>query len=166
MVRGLLYFASVVVAALSASQAAEAAIGLKCSQWLDARTYLHYDARTKQITNGRPPTARPMSEDVDARVAWANWYITGHYAARFLLDKQLGYLGAAVGQNGPDDAIREMQAIDDLCRTGLAEEQRDYDVAEVVDRRAQAAIVARAVEIKTMLERSAEAGRRQGARSR
>jgi hypothetical protein len=82
--RGLLYFASVVVAALSPSQAAEGAIGLKCSQWLDPRTYLHYDARTKQITDGRPPKARPVSEDVKVAT------VSGHHS--------LDYLATAIGR--------------------------------------------------------------------
>jgi hypothetical protein len=153
------------VIALMASEVAEAAIGLRCSQWLDARMYLHYDARTKRFTDGRPPTARPVSEDVDTMVAWANWYIIGHFAARLLLDKELGYLGAVIGRN-PDDPVQEMRAIDDMCRSGLAQKQHDYDVAEIVDLRAQAAIAIRALEIKTLLDRSAEAGRRQGARPR
>ena len=145
-------------------------MGLKCSQWLDARAYFRYDAQTKKTIDERPHTVPPVSDEVDAMVAQANWYLTGHLVARMLLDKQLAYMGAAVDvaieRTSPDDIPREMTAIDSLCRNGLRMEQRDYDVADLIDFRAQAAIGLRAREITTMLEHSMESGRRKGAQSR
>jgi len=145
-------------------------MGLKCSQWLEARVYFRYDARTKQFVDERPRAARPVSEDVDAKMAWVSWYLGGHLAARIMLDSQLANVAGAVDvmveRASADDAPREMVAIDNLCRNGLRMEQRDYDVADLIDLRAQAAVAVRAHEITTMLEHAMEAGRRLGARSR
>ncbi len=166
--RGFTYVATLVVALGTAE--AQAAIGLKCSQWLDARAYVRFDPQTKQFLDERPRTVRPVSQDVDTKMAWANWYLSGHIAARILFDRQLENIGAAVAvsveRTNPDEVLREATAIDNLCRNGLLMEQRDYDVAELIDLRTRTALVHRATEITTMLERSMEEGRRLGAQSR
>jgi hypothetical protein len=146
-------------------------MGLTCSQWLDARAYVRYDARTNQMTDARPRTVPPLSEDVEAKMGWANWYLSGHVAARFLLDRYLAKTGAAADvaitpANPKEETLRELTAIDNLCRNALQKEGRDYDIAQLIDARADAALARRASDIATMLEHATDAGRRQGARSR
>jgi hypothetical protein len=162
--RRFLYVATL-AAALSPGVETHAAMGLKCSQWLDVRAYLRYDAQTKKFVDERPQTMPPVSEDVDTKMAWASWYMSGHAVARFLLDRYLAKAGAAVDvtitpANPADETRRELTAIDNLCRNGLQTERQDYDIAEIIDLRAAAVLAQRAIDITTMLEHAMEAGRR------
>jgi hypothetical protein len=162
----LAFFAIVACCATSA----EAAMGLKCSQWLDARAYIRYDARTNQFRDERPRTVAPVSTEIEEKVSWATWYISGHVAARFLLDKYLAKTGDAVGvsvspANPKDETLREMTGLDNLCRAGLQKEGRDYDIADLIDLHANAVLGQRASDVTAMLEHATEAGRRLGSRS-
>src|SRR5262245_30123585 len=117
---------------------AKADMGLKCSQWLEARKYFVYDAQGKILRDERPPTAPRVSQDVDEKGSLATWYITGHVASRFLLDQYLAKAGAAVGVTvtpvNPTEEIPRFHAeVEKLCRGGLQQERKDYDVATVID---------------------------------
>ena len=143
-------------------------MGLTCSQWLDARAYIRCDARSKQFRDERPRTVPPVSADVDEKIGWANWYVTGHITARVLLDMHLGEAGSAVGvpikaSNPQEAVVRELAAIDNLCRTML-QKGRDQDVADLIDFLANAAITQRSSDVITMVEHAMEAGRQQGPR--
>lgn len=145
---------------------ADAAMGLKCSEWLQARAYVRYDVRTKQFIDARPKNVAPIPKGVDEKLAWANWYLAGRVSTLWMLDQQLAKIGSAVGVSGDrqpqQDLLGAIAAIDDLCRGGLLKEQRDYDVAELIDLQTTALILERANKVMTMLEKSMEAGRRQG----
>jgi hypothetical protein len=160
--RKLLCIATVIVA-LSPCVEAQAEMGLKCSQFLDARAYIRFDPRTKQFTDVRPQTVPPVSADVDEKMGWVNWYLLGHMSARKFLDGYLAKMGAPVDVvakgKSTDLVLREMTAIENLCRNGLRMERQDYDVADLIDRHAIEILGKRMGDIATMIERAHEAGR-------
>jgi hypothetical protein len=160
--RRLLCIAAVVTT-LSPVVEAQAAMGLKCSQFLDARAYIRFDPRTNQFTDVRPQTVPPVSKDVDEKMGWVNWYLLGHLAERRFLDAYLAKMGAGVDVltkgKATDEILREMTAIENLCRNGLRAERQDYDVADVIDRHAIEILGKLMTAIVTMLERAHEAGR-------
>jgi hypothetical protein len=163
------WYAATLVAALIPAAKAQAEMGLLCSQWLDARAYIRFDARTKQFRDERPRTVPPVSEDVDTKMGWANWYLSGYVMTKFKLNTHLAKVGAAVGvtvtpADPKEDLLREFTAIDNLCRNGLQKERRDYDVAELIDLRADGVLALRMLDVTTMIENGTEAGRRLGAR--
>jgi hypothetical protein len=147
----------------------QAAIGLKCSEWLDARAYIRYDARTNQFIDTRPKTVAPVREEIDSKVAWAQWYLSGRITTLMLLDVNLAKIGASVGvewERSRPDLLAALAGIDELCRGGLLKDQRDYDVAEIMDLQTAALVTERALKVTTMLENSMQAGRRLGAQGR
>jgi hypothetical protein len=88
------------VAALSPAMEAQAAMGLKCSQWLDARAYMRVDPRTGRVVDDRPRTVRPVPQDIDILVSQANWYLTGRVATLIWLDGALSDVAAKAGVPG------------------------------------------------------------------
>jgi hypothetical protein len=143
---------------------AQADMGLKCSQWLESRKYFRYDARTQTLRDERPSTAPPVSREVDEKGAWANWYIAGHVMTRTLLDRYLAQHGAAVGVtvtpvNPKEEVSRIVDEAEKLCRGGLQQERKDYDVATVIDLIANSALLLRVQDVTTMIERAIEIGR-------
>jgi hypothetical protein len=89
-----------IVAALVAAvipMRARADMGLKCSQWLESRKYFVYDAQRKILRDERPSTAPPVSQEVDEKGAWVNWYIGGYAMSGAFLNRYLAQHGAAVG---------------------------------------------------------------------
>lgn len=62
------------------------------------------------------------------------------------------------------ETLREMTALDNLCRAGLQKEGRDYDIADLIDLHANAVLGQRASDVTAMLEHAMEAGRRRAAR--
>jgi hypothetical protein len=153
--RNLLCAAAVVVA-LSPVIEAQAAMGLKCSQFLDARTYIRFDPATKQFTDARPPTVPPVSQDVEEKMGWVTWYLAAHVTERA---RRWVRASMALRVNPPTRLLREMTLIENLCRNGLRTEQQDYDVADLIDRHAIEILGKRMTDIVTKLERAHEAGR-------
>jgi hypothetical protein len=151
---------------------AKADIGLKCSQWLESRKYFQYDARTGTVVrDARPSTAPPVSQEVDEKGAWANWYIAGHVVSRTFFDQYLAKHGAAVGVtvtpvNPKEEIPRIFAEVEKLCRGGLQQERKDYDVATVIDLAANSALLLRAQDVTTMIERAIEIGKRLGPQQR
>jgi hypothetical protein len=138
-------------------------MGLKCSQFLDARAYIRFDPRTRQFTDQRPQTVPSVSKDVDEKMGWVGWYLLGHLSARMLLDGYLAKMGAPVDvvpkAKVTDQFLHEMTAIENLCRNGLRMERQDYDVADLIDRHAVEILGKRMGDIATMVEHAHEAGR-------
>jgi hypothetical protein len=117
---------------------AKADMGLKCSQWLESRKYFQYDAQGKILRDARPSTAPPVSREVDEKGAWAGWYIFGYAMSRALLDVYLVKHGDAVGVtitpvNINEENLRMVTEVEKLCRGGLQQESKDYDVANIID---------------------------------
>ena len=155
---------------LASVTTAKAAIGLKCSEWLEARAHVRYDSLTKQFIDTRPKSVAPVPKAVDEKASWAQWYLAGRVSTVWMLDQQLAKIGSAVGVSGDPnsrpDLLAALAAIDELCRGGLLKEQRDYDVAELIDLQTAALLLERANKVMTMLENSMEAGRRLGRQGR
>jgi len=161
---------AILVAAVTPMKA-KAAIGLKCSQWLESRKYFQYDARTETWRDARPSTAPPVSQEVDEKGAWSNWYIAGHVVSRTFFDLYLAKHGAAVGVtvapvNPKEETLRIIAEVEKLCRGGLQQERKDYDVATVIDLVAHSAITLRIQDVTTMIERAVEIGKRLGVQQR
>jgi hypothetical protein len=150
---------------------AKADMGLKCSQWLESRKYFQYDARTETWRDARPSTAPPVSREVDEKGAWANWYIFGYVMSRALLDVYLAKHGDAVGVtitpvDLKEENLRIVAEVEKLCRRGLQQERKDYDVANVIDDVARSAMALRVLDVTTMLEHAIEIGKRLGLQQR
>jgi hypothetical protein len=161
-----------IVAALFAALipvSAQAAMGLKCSDWLKVRAGMRYNAETNTfVPVSGAPRIRP---ELDERASWAGWYVTGHVAAQMFYDLHLVKQAAAVGVtikpiNPTEMSVLYLNRVDELCRGGLQQERQDYDVAEIVDLISNGVITLRANDITTMIERAIEIGKRQGARTR
>jgi hypothetical protein len=164
------WYVAAIVAALIPVKA-QADMGLKCSEWLEGRRYIRYDAQTKQFRDERPRTVPPVNQEVETKIIWAGWYLSGHVNHRVFLDKYLAKVGAAVDvavaqANPVDETIRGLESIDNLCRNGLQKEHRDYDVATIIDLIANSVLAQRLNDITTMIEHATEIGRRLGARPR
>jgi hypothetical protein len=72
----------------------------------------------------------PVNQEVETKITWAGWYLSGHVMHRAFLEKYLAKVGAAVDvavaqANPPDEIIRGLEGIDNLCRSGLQREHRD-----------------------------------------
>ena len=111
-----------------------------------------------------------MSQEVDEKGAWANWYIFGHVMSRALLDRYLAKHGDAVGVTVTpvdlkEENLRIVAEVEKLCRRGL-QERKDYDVATVIDLVAHSAITLRIQDVTTMIERAVEIGKRLGVQQR
>jgi hypothetical protein len=164
--RGAFTLAALVAVAIPMK--AQADMGLKCSQWLESRKYFVYDAQGKILRDERPRTAPPVSQEVDDKGAWANWYIGGHATSLAFLDSYLVKHGAAVGLtvtpvNPKEEMVRMIAQVEGACRAGLQKERKDYDVATVIDLVANSALLLRAQDVTTMIERAIEIGKRLGA---
>jgi hypothetical protein len=141
---------------------AQAAMGLKCSDWLKVRAGMRYNPETN--TYVPVPGAPRIRPEVDEKASWVSWYVGGHVAAQTFLDIHLAKQASAVGVTIKPIQPGEMtqlylKRVDELCRGGLQQDRQDYDVAEIVDLISDGVITLRANEINTMLER-------QGARTR
>jgi hypothetical protein len=109
--------------------------------------------------------------EMKRRPTWVNWYIGGHVVSLTFLDHYLAKHGAAVGVTvtpvNPKEEIPRMHTeAEKLCRNGLQQERKDYDVATVIDLVANSALLLRAQDVTTMIERAIEIGKRLGAQQR
>jgi hypothetical protein len=148
---------------------AQAAMGLKCSDWLKVRAGMRYDAETNTFLP--VPGAPRIRPEVDEKGSWVPWYVGGHVAAQTFYDVHLPKLATAVGVtikpiNPKEMTLLYFKRVDELCRGGLQQDRQDYDVAEVIDLISNGVVTLRANEITTMIERAIEIGKRQGVRTR
>jgi hypothetical protein len=147
---------------------AHAAMGLRCSDWLNARAHIRYDARTKKAVPVTPVGAPPVSKKTDDKAAFVNAYAGGIVETFMWLDLWIAKLNEGPGVQLPAklDLPNTLDRVDQLCRGGLEQESRDYDVLDVVTMNNQGNVMLRVQVIQTLLEKYMEAGRREGQRSR
>jgi hypothetical protein len=112
----------------------EAAIGLRCSDWLNARKWMQYDETTNQYVGARPQDARPIPKDVDEKVSLIVFYATGIVETYTLLDQNINKLAAIPSLRVPPTPSVPvfLSRIDQSCMAGLQKDLRDYDVLDLV----------------------------------
>jgi len=74
---GLIAFVATVLACCATAPKAQAAMGLRCSDWLNARAHAHYGERTKRFIEVNPVGAPPVPKDVADKAALLAFYVSG-----------------------------------------------------------------------------------------
>jgi hypothetical protein len=160
------YFLVTFLAALGLGEEAHAAMGLKCSQWLDARAYMRIDPRTGRMVDDRPRTVPPVPADIDALAAQANWYLAGRVTTLMWLDRALGEVATQAGvpaeKASTADILAGLMQVDTLCRNGLQKDRRDNDVADMIDLQQMDALTRRTQELHGIIHKLIEVGREKG----
>lgn len=160
-------FAILVLAAAMLAGAtieASAAMGLRCSDWLNARAHMRFDERTNRYVEINRPDLPPVPKEVDENGAHLAFYITGTVETLMWLDALLNKMSNDVGIQG--EATPTVPAIlnrvEELCRGSLQKDRRDADVLDVVSLNNQAQVLLRVQLIQTLMQKYLDAGRRQG----
>jgi hypothetical protein len=138
----------------------QAAMGLTCDQWLNARAYLRFDPQTGKIYDARPASVPPVSAEVDTLVAEASYYMAGHAATLMLLDEWLAKLaptGIQVPTSTPDSLDEELRFVDKLCRGSPQD-----DTLDVISLRNKGTLMVRVLAIQDLLSAYMARGREQG----
>jgi hypothetical protein len=140
---------------------ARAAMGLRCSDWLNARAHMRYDERTKRYVEANPPGAPPVSDEVDRNGALLGFYVAGIVDTLMWLDPWLSKMAEAPGVELPPKVTVEsvMVRVEQLCRGGLQKDLRDYDALDIVSQNNQATIMLRVMAFQQLLEKYMKAGR-------
>ena len=150
------------------SSCSEAAMGLRCSDWLNARLYVRHDPKTSRYFEVKPPrNARPVSKDTDEKAANLNFYVAGIVESYAWLDPMLQKMADIPGLKGnPKISVHTfLERVAELCRGGLQKDLQDADVLDIVSLNNQAMMVLRSMLVQEMLQKFMDAGK-QGATRR
>ena len=167
-------FARIIVMALvsailsfSFSCQSEAAMGLRCSDWLNSRAHVRYDERTNQYVGVTPKNARPVPKEVDEQSAFVNAYVSGIVESYIWLDPAIQKMADIPGLKGnPKITLPAfLERVDELCRGGLQKDLQDADVLDVVSLYNQGLMTLRTMLIQELLQKFMDAGK-QGATRR
>lgn len=106
---------------------AHAAMGLKCSDYLNARAHVSFDVRTGKMVDANPVGLPPVPSDVDLQVGQLTFYLSGTL-------ESLTWIDSVIENHRPTkpDVIGALQAVDRLCRKGLEIDHKDYDALDMV----------------------------------
>jgi hypothetical protein len=145
----------------------EAAMGLRCSDWLNARQYVSYDARSNRYVSVQPKNARPVSKDTDEKSASLNFYVAGIVESYTWLDPMLQKMADIPGLKGnPKITVPEfLDRVAELCKGSLQKDLQDADVLDIVSLHNQGMMMLRAMLVQEMLQKFMDAGK-QGATRR
>lgn len=145
-----------------------AAMGLRCSDWLNAYAHMRYDAQTNKYVPANPPGTRPVPKDIDDKSALLMFYVTGIVESYTWLDPMLQKMADIPGiKNNPKiTAPAFLDRVAELCRGGLQKELRDHDVLDIVSLHNQAMMTLRAMLVQELLKNFMDAGRTEGAKQR
>jgi len=159
-------FTAVALTCWFAASETQAAMGLKCSNWLNARAHMRFDESTGRFVAANPAGAPPVSPEVDNSAALLSFYVAGTVETLTWLDGWLSKMADAPGVKLPPKvtAVSVMEAVEGLCRRGLEKQHLDDDALDIVSQNNQALVFLRAHVIQELLEKHAEAGRREGVR--
>jgi hypothetical protein len=152
---------------VSAPLGGNAAMGLRCSDWLNARAWMRYDPATNQYVAANPENARPVPKDVDEKSSLVIFYVSGIVETYFWLDPFLKRMADIPGLRFPPLPTLPvfLDRVAQSCQSGLQKELRDYDVLDLVSIENKEDATLRAALIQELLEKFTEAGR-QGATRR
>ena len=155
------------VLSLLFSYSSEAGMGLRCSDWLNARAYARYDERTKRHVEVKPKNARPLTKEVDDQSAFVTAYVSGIVESYMWLDPMLQKMADVPGlQGNPKITLPAfLDRVAELCRGGLQKDLQDADVLDIVSLHNQAMMLLRSMLVQEMLQKFMDAGK-QGATRR
>jgi hypothetical protein len=155
------------VLSLSFSLSSEAAIGLRCSDWLNARAYVRYDERTNKFVEVKPKNARPVSKEVDEQSVFVNAYVAGIVESYTWLDPILKQMADIPGlKSNPKITMPAfLDRVAELCRGSLQKDLQDADVLDIVSLHNQAMMMLRGMLVQELLQKFMDAGN-QGATRR
>lgn len=159
-------FVSIALTCWIAASEVQAAMGLTCSDWLNARAHVRFDERTGKFVQVNPPGAPPVSQEVDQNAALLNFYVSGIVETLTWLDPWLSKLAETPNVQLPPKLTIPalLDDLERLCRGGLQKESRNYDVLDIVSQNNQGLVMLRVIVIQELIEKYMEAGRREGAR--
>jgi len=145
----------------------QAAMGLRCSDWLNARAYIRYDERTKRYVEVRPTNARPLTKEVDEQSSFVTAYVSGIVESYMWLDPMLQKMADIPGLKGnPRISIPAfLDRVEELCRGSLQKDQKDADVLDIVSLNNQSLMMLRTLLVQDLLQSFMDAGK-QGATRR
>ena len=139
-------------------------MGLRCSDWLNARLYYRYDQQTRRFVEVKPKNARPVSQDTDEKSSFVTAYVSGIIDSYTWLDPMLQQMADIPGMK-PNAKITLPDFLDrvgELCRGSLQKDLQDADVLDIVSLHNQAMMMLRAKLVQELLQKFMDAGR-QGA---
>ena len=151
---GFAMLATATLACWFGASEAQAAMGLRCSDWLNARAHMRYDERTKRYVEVNPPGAPPVSDEVDRNGGLLSFYVAGIVDTLMWLDPWLSKMAEAPGVELPPKVTVEsvMARVEQLCRGGLQKDSRNYDVLDIVSMNNQATVMLRAQVFQQLLK--------------
>jgi hypothetical protein len=141
---------------LSSAPQSQAAMGLRCSDWLNPRAHARYDPRTQKFVPVNPPGAPPVSDDVDNKSAWLNNYAGGMAETYWRLD---GWLAKFAENSGATAAparatpVAILDRVEQLCRGSLQQERRDADALDVLSLHNEALMLMRMMYLLEIMKR-------------
>jgi hypothetical protein len=120
--------AVVAIALTSFPSRSDAAMGLRCSEWINARQWVRYDPRTSQYVAVNPGNAAPVSKEVDEKSTWVIMYVSGIVETFMWLDPMLKKMADIPGLEMPPKLALPvvLDRVEELCRGGLREDRKDY----------------------------------------
>ena len=154
------------ILSFSFSFQSEAAMGLRCSDWLNARAYVRYDEQTNRYVEVIPKNARPVTKEVDEQSAFVNAYVSGIVESYIWLDPTLQKMADIPGLKGnPKITLPAyLNRVAELCRGGLQKDRKDADVLDIVSLHNQAMMLLRSMLVQELLQKFMDAGRQDATR--
>ena len=155
--RRLAIFVATMFACTSVAPEVQAAMGLKCSDWLNARAHTRYDEVTKRFVAVNPVGAPPVTADVDTKSAELNFYVGGIVETLNQLDAWLTKAAEAPGIQIPPraDLRATLDRVAQLCRGSL-----QNDVLDLVNLNNQGSVLLRVKAMQEITEKYMETGQR------
>src|SRR4051812_43340943 len=103
------------------TQGGHAAVGLRCSDWLNARSYTRYDPTTKRYVEAKPKNARPVPKEVEEKSSFITAYAGGIIESYTWLDPMIQKMADIPGlKNNPKLTLPAfLDRVAELCRGSL-----------------------------------------------
>ncbi len=127
---------------------ARAAMGLKCSDYLNARAHMSFDAQSGRYVAANPVGLPPVPSDVDVQVGQLEFYLSGTLESLMWIDSIIENRKATAF-----DLASGLEAIDRLCRKGLEVDHKDYDALDIVTLNNHWQVLKRVDEIRDLRSR-------------
>jgi hypothetical protein len=162
---------AVIIVALAAltlsARPSDAGMGLRCSEWINARKWVRYDPQTNRYIAVTPPpgTAKPVPPKVDNDSGFVSAYVGGIIDTFTWLDPTLKKMADIPGIEMPPKLTLPavLDRVEELCKGGLREDRKDYDVLDIVSMNNQGNVMLRAMVMQDLLQKFMDAGARQSA---
>ena len=137
-----------------------AAMGLRCSDWINARSWVRFDEATQLYVPANPTNARPVTPEVDQKSSLAIYYVSGIVETYMRLDPPLNKITEIAGLHQvPTPSVNVfLDLVEQDCRSGLQKELRDYDVLDLISQQNEFLAMMRSMLVQEITSKALDAG--------